>query len=94
MLEPADVVDNFVGVCPLIASYLKETGRKDDGDSLVVRSPSLIYCHCVVPMSVENFDVQKNGMDGYFYPDQLARLKFRVFHMLLEKCKYIGTFHF
>ena len=30
-------------------------------------------------------------MDGYFYLDQLARLKFRVFHMLLEigKCKGI-----
>ena len=32
-----DVVANIVGVWPLIVSYLKETGRKDDGDSLVVR---------------------------------------------------------
>ena len=31
-----DVVANNVGIWPLIASYLKETGRKDEGDSLVV----------------------------------------------------------
>ena len=35
-----DVVANIIGVWPLIVSYLKETGRKDDGDSLVVRSSS------------------------------------------------------
>ena len=33
-----NVVANIVGVWPLIVSYLKETGRKDEGDSLVVRS--------------------------------------------------------
>ena len=33
-----DVVANINGVWPLIVSYLKETGRKDDSDSLVVRS--------------------------------------------------------
>ena len=31
-----DVVSNIVGVWPLIVSYLKETGKKDNGDSLVV----------------------------------------------------------
>ena len=35
-----DVVANIIGVCPLIVSYLKETGRKDNGYSLVVRSSS------------------------------------------------------
>ena len=39
-----DVVANIIGVWPLIVSYLKETGRKDDGDNLVVRSSS---CDCV-----------------------------------------------
>ena len=33
-----DVVANIVGVWPLIVSYVKETGRKDERDSLVVRS--------------------------------------------------------
>ena len=37
-----DVVANIIGVWPLIVSYLKETGRKDDGDSLVVRSSSFL----------------------------------------------------
>ena len=36
-----DVVANIVGVWPLIVSYLKETGRKDNGDSLVVRSSTV-----------------------------------------------------
>ena len=31
-----EVVSNIVGVGPLIVVYLKETGRKTDGDSLVV----------------------------------------------------------
>ena len=31
-----DVVSNIIGVWPLIVSYLKETGRKDSRDSLVV----------------------------------------------------------
>ena len=33
-----DVVENIVGVWPLIVSYLKETGCNGEGDSLVVRS--------------------------------------------------------
>ena len=37
-----DVVANIIGVWPLIVSYLKETGRKNDGDSLVVRSSFLV----------------------------------------------------
>ena len=36
MPELVDVVANIVGVWPLIVSYLKKTGRKDDGNSLVV----------------------------------------------------------
>ena len=40
MAHLVDVVANIIGVWPLIVSYLKQTGRKDDGDSLVVRSSS------------------------------------------------------
>ena len=36
------VVANIIGVWPLLVSYLKETRRKDDGDSLVVRSSSFL----------------------------------------------------
>ena len=43
MPELVDVVANIVGVWPLIVSYLKETGRKDEGDSLVVRSFLLVF---------------------------------------------------
>ena len=31
-----DVVSNMIGVWPFFVSYLKETGKKDSGDSLVV----------------------------------------------------------
>ena len=47
MPELVNVVANIVGVWPLIASYLKETGRKDERDSLVVRSFPVGICpHC------------------------------------------------
>ena len=46
MLHLVDVDANIIGVWPLIVSYLKETGRKDDGDSLVVRFPSFWSCWC------------------------------------------------
>ena len=39
-----DVVANIIGVWPLIVSYLKETGRKDNGDSLEARSSSFWSC--------------------------------------------------
>ena len=39
-----DVVANIVGVWPLIVSYLKETSRKDERDSLLVGSFPLGTC--------------------------------------------------
>ena len=49
-----DVLANIVGVWPLIVSYLKETGRKDEGDSLVVRSLLVGICllHQSVPITL------------------------------------------
>ena len=44
-----DVVANIIGVWPSIVSYLKETGCKDGGDSLVVKSPSFWSCWCSFP---------------------------------------------
>ena len=35
-----DIVANIIGVWPLIVTYLNETGRKYDGDSLVLKSSS------------------------------------------------------
>ena len=83
-----DVVANIVGVWPLIVSYLKETGRKDERDSLVVRSflVGIFLLHQSVTITLCCF--WKKGMDGYLYHDQLTRMKFRLFHLLLEICKY------
>ena len=50
-----DGVANIIGVWPLIAFYLKETGRKDDWDSLVVRSSSFLVV--LVQFSVPAFFV-------------------------------------
>ena len=36
-----DVVANIVGLWPLVVLYLMETGLKDDGDGLVVRSSTM-----------------------------------------------------
>ena len=38
------VVSNIFGVWPLIVSHLKETGKKDSGDSLVVWFFFLSFC--------------------------------------------------
>ncbi len=50
-----DVVSNIIGVWPLIVSYLKETGKKDSGGSLVVwfSRLALIWrgCHCLFQFS-------------------------------------------
>ena len=83
-----DVVANIIGVWPLIVSCLRETGRKDDDDSLVVRSFS---CGGVsafsYPYLLCRVLFQKKGIDGYFYLDQMARMKFRLLHLPLEICK-------
>ena len=54
MPELVNVVANTVGVWPLIVSYLKETGRKDERDSLVVRSFLVGICllHQSVPITL------------------------------------------
>ena len=41
-----DVVAKIVIVWPLVVSYLKETGRKDDGDSLVISSVGVLFASC------------------------------------------------
>ena len=83
-----DVVANIIGVWPLIVSYLKETGRKDDGDSLVVRfSSSGRVGACSYPCLFCRVLFQKKGIDGHFYLDQMAQMKFRLLHLLLEICK-------
>ena len=57
-----DVVANIIGVWPLIVSYLKETGRKDDGDSLVVRSSSFCRAGALfVPVFIGLFFVSEEG---------------------------------
>ena len=58
-----DVVANIVGVWPLVVSYLKETGRKDDGESLVVKSSTV----CVLSASCKwahHFSVVLEEGDG------------------------------
>ena len=64
MPELVDVVVNIVGVWPLIVSYLKETGRKDDGNSLVVWSSPFNFVATVSYPCVLNFWCLEEG-DGW-----------------------------
>ena len=93
-------VANTVGVWPLVLSYLEETGRKDDGHSLVVRCSFVGIFFASFECTQYCFVVWKKGMDGYLDHDQLARMKFRLFHLFLEVCEchlhilsmiYVGT---
>ena len=65
MTHLVDVVAKIIGVLPLIVSYFKETGRKDRGDSIVVRSSSF---GCVGALSYPHLLCcvlfQKKGMNG------------------------------
>ena len=80
-----DVVSNIIGVWPLIVSYPKETGKKDSGDSLVVWVFRLVLLlvNCRFLFTFSRF---RKRIDGYFYIDQLGRMKFRLFHLILEMC--------
>ena len=65
MPELVNVVANIVGVWPLIVSYLKETGRKDEGDSLVVRSFPVSIFACLVEVCPSPFVVfRRRGWTG------------------------------
>ena len=58
-----DVVAKIVGVWPLAVSYLKETGRKDDGDSLEVRSSTVGVLSASCKLADDFFVVLEEG-DG------------------------------
>ena len=61
-----DVVANIVGVWPLIVSFIKETGRKDEGDSLVVRSSLVVIL--LVPRECAHYSfVCLEEGDGWVY---------------------------
>ena len=52
-----DVVSNKSGVWPLIASYLKETGKTDSGDSLVVWFSSFAFSFSMIATAYFCFNV-------------------------------------
>ena len=56
-----DVVSNIIGVWPLIVSYLKETCKKDNGDSLVVRFSPLAFNLAQLPLLIPVFMFRKKG---------------------------------
>ena len=58
-----DAVANIVGLWPLVVLYLIETGRKDDGDSLVVRS-STVCVLCVSSKCAHHFFAVLEEGDG------------------------------
>ena len=84
-----DVVANIVGVWPLVRSYLKHTGRKDDGDSLAVRSSTVGVLSTSCKWAHHFFVVLEEGEGRVPIPrSNRTRMKFRLFHLLLEICKY------
>ena len=56
-IETGDLVSNIIGVSPLIFSYLKETGKKDSGDSLVVWFSPFSFCFNMTATAYFRFHV-------------------------------------
>ena len=52
-----DVVSNIIGVWPLIVPHLKETGKKDSGDSLVVWFSPFSFCFSMTATAYFRFHV-------------------------------------
>ena len=50
-------MSNIIGVWPLIVSYLKETGKKDSGDSLVVWFSLFSFNFCMIATAYFRFAV-------------------------------------
>ena len=59
-----DVVKNIIGVWPLNVSYLKETGKIDSGDILVVWFSPFSFCFNMTANVYFRFHVWKKGLDG------------------------------
>ena len=55
-----DVVANFFGVWKIVVSYLKKTSRKNDGDSLVVRSSfvGILFASFRLPLEICKYHQQ------------------------------------
>ena len=53
----ADVVSNIIGVWPLVVSNLKEIGKKDSGDSLVVWFSPFSFCFSMTATAYFRFHV-------------------------------------
>ena len=64
-----DVVSNIIGVWLLIVCYLKETGKKDSGDSLVLWFSPFSFCFSMTATAYFRLHAFKKGIVGYFYID-------------------------
>ena len=83
------VVANIVGVWPLVVSYLKETGRKDDGDSLVVKSSTVGALSASCKWAHHFFVVLEEGDGRVCIPRSTRADEVQAVHLLLlEICKY------
>ena len=80
-----DVVSNMVGLWLFIVSHLKETGKKDSGDSLVVWF-NLLVSFSLNCLYLPAFCCLEKRDSGYFYINQVGRMKFRLFHLIFEMC--------
>ena len=84
-----DVVSNIIGVWPFMVSYLKETGRKDSCDSSVVCLFLVVSILSWLPLLISVSMLEKKEIDGYFYIEHLSRMKFRLFHLISQMCRYL-----
>ena len=82
--HPFDVVANMFGVWPLAVSYLKESGQRVDGDSLVVQSFVFGNVYRAHDNVLFVFRCSEEGDELFL--DQIACKKLLLFQLLPKIC--------
>ena len=71
-----ELVENIIGVRPLVVSYWIKTGREENGGSLVVVSSVLDNLSSGFYSVFIVFCCLEERLDAYLYFDHLARMNF------------------
>ena len=83
-----DVVANIVEVWPLVVSYLKETGPKNDGGRLVIKSSTVSVSSASFKCARHFFAVLEEGVGRVSVPQSACPHEIQTVSSSSRNCKY------